>query len=101
MDRLKKRKRRDDICAVDLFENIQRVVEQLRLRARPQDAGIIYYRVQATSRPRSVGERLAMRRVGDIAGDGGDLRVLRECGACVGERVGTARIDDQIPVAAG
>src|ERR687886_2811904 len=69
-DSLDERERRDGVDVVYLLQRVERIVEQLRLRAGTEDARVVDERVQATGVPRGPGDRPAVFLVGYVAGDG-------------------------------
>ena len=70
----------DHVVPVYSFQLLERVVEQSRLRARSEDAGVVDDRVQAAQRPCRLRQRPPVCRVGDVARhrhDTGNARQLR------------------------
>ena len=93
---LDQRERREHVDAVDLLEHVERVVGERRLRARPEQRGVVDEQVELASR--GLDERVAVARIGDVAGDGGGPGELRGGGL---ERPRLAGVDHEPPAALG
>ena len=98
---LDQREWREHVGAVDLFEHVERVVEQLRLRARTEDARVVDERVEAAGFACRLGELLAMFRVGNVAGDGDDARGPDSSARALSRSSRAAGVDDQGPAVLG
>ena len=95
---LGERERGDHVDGVDALELGERVGVQGRLRARAEEAGVVDEEVDPVAGGGD--ERLAVARVGDVAGQRVDGRALRQLRAGALEGVGAAGVDHE-PVAAG
>src|SRR5260370_1308747 len=96
---LHKCKRRDHISAVDTFEHIERIIEQVWLRTGAEHARVIYESVQAASALRRFSKSLAMSCVCHITGNGNNPGQFCQVSARSFKRIRTASINDECPVA--
>ena len=94
---LREPQRREDVHYVDPLELVERIVRQLRLRARAEDARVVHEQVEAAGRLRCGDERAAVPVVGDVA--------RHDDGAEVGGRalevVGAACVEHERPAIGG
>ena len=89
---LEEPERRQDVDLVDPSERRERIVGERRLRARPEDAGVVDEQVDA--RAGGGDERQPVLGVGDVAGNRDDTG---EAGDGVLECLGASGVDDEPP----
>src|SRR5579884_78930 len=73
---LDKRKRRDDVSAIDLLKHIKWILQQERLWTGTEDACVIDQCIQRTNRPCRLRQSLTMCRVGHITSNSDNTRML-------------------------
>ena len=91
--------RREHVRQEHLDQRLERIVEQRRLRARSERAGVVDDGVEPGVPAREHGERLAVFRIDDVAGDRGNVRHACELVAYGAEAVGVSRGENEIPAA--
>ena len=75
---LNETKRRYDVGAINLFEQIERIIQQARLRTGTEDAGIVDQYVDAACGPGRYHQRAAVSPIRDIADKGHHVSQSRQ-----------------------
>jgi hypothetical protein len=99
-EQLEQRQGRKRVDGVHRLESLERVVSQMWLRARAENAGVVDGEVEAASLDGCAGDALAVPRVGHVTRDSGHRCAIDHLCRGGSETIGIAAVDDDVPSAA-